>query len=409
MFRKLKIKFILTNIVSLTTVLLIIFFGIYLSMKGFLKFQADIILYSIANEEKLNSNFDSGLVRFFFIKINTSEEIVGYLMNINISNEDMKAFKEKVIERDVTHGKIANDKFKFKFLKIPKEYGHIIVFLDYSVEEKMYKPLIVISIYIVLLSIVLVFTTSLFLANRAIKPIKISWEKQTVFIADASHELRTPLAVVNSNLEIVMENENETIGSQKKWLDNIQNELDRMKKLIDDLLFLARADSEDEMPKEYFDLSKLLHKVFNNFILLCEKKGLKLRLDTKDNIIFYGNEFRIKQLLSILLDNSIKYTGSGGEIELKLKSDVSTVQLSVRDTGEGIPKEHIDKIFDRFHRVDKSRSRNHGGAGLGLAIAKCIVNEHKGTIKVISEVSKGTEFTISLPQKVSSKDFPYSS
>lgn len=372
-----------------------------MSVKAFLKLQADIILYTIANEEKLNSNFDSGFVRFFSIKIDTSGKIIGYLMNINISSEEMETLKEKVIEKGETRGKISNDKFKFKFLKIPKEYGYIIVFLDYTVEEKMYKPLIIISIYIVLLSIVLVFTVSFFLANRSIKPIKTSWEKQTAFIADASHELRTPLAVINSNLEIVMENENETVGSQMKWLGNIQSELERMKKLVDDLLFLARADAEDEMPKEYFDLSRLVHKIYDEFTPLCQKKSLEFLLDAKDNIVFYGNEFRIKQLITILLDNAIKFTGEGGKIILKLKVHANSIQLSVSDTGEGIAKEHIDKIFDRFYRVDKSRSRNHGGSGLGLAIAKCIVNEHKGTIDVFSEVSRGTEFTVSLPYKAS--------
>jgi len=111
MFKKLKIKFVMTNIVSITTILVIIFFGIYLSVKAFLKLQADIILYTIANEEKLNSNFDSGFVRFFSIKIDTSGKIIGYLMNINISSEEMETLKEKVIEKGETRGKISNDKF----------------------------------------------------------------------------------------------------------------------------------------------------------------------------------------------------------------------------------------------------------------------------------------------------------
>jgi len=99
------------------------------------------------------------------------------------------------------------------------------------------------------------------------------------------------------------------------------------------------------------------------------KESLEFLLDAKDNIVFYGNEFRIKQLITILLDNAIKFTGEGGKIILKLKVHANSIQLSVSDTGEGIAKEHIDKIFDRFYRVDKSRSRNHGGSGLGLAIA----------------------------------------
>ncbi len=399
MFRKLKVKFIMTSTITITIVLIMIFSGMYLSMKGFLKFQADMILYTIAKEESLNPNFDTALVRFFFVKLDTSGEIIEHLSDITISNEAMEELKEVALKRGESNGNIANSKYKFKFLKAPKEYGHIIVFLDYSIEEKMYKPLIVTSIFIGSLSIALVFIISLLLANKAIRPIKRSWEKQAVFIADASHELRTPLAVVNSNLEIVMENQNETVGSQIKWLGNVQYELERMKKLVDDLLFLARADAEDKMPKEHFDLSGLLYKNYDVFLPLAQKKELELFLDTKDNIIVYGNEFWIKQLVTILLDNAIKYTDRGGKIELKLEESANTFQLSVRDTGEGIDKEHIRKIFDRFYRVDKSRSRSNGGSGLGLAIAKCIVNDHKGAINVISELSKGTEFTVAFPKQ----------
>lgn len=399
MFRKLKIEFIMTNVVTLTIVLLIIFSGMYFSMNAFLKFQADMILNSIAREECLNSSYNTALVRFFFTKVDTSGKIIGYSSDINVPNEDVHALKEEVLKRGVAKGRIVNKEYKLKFLKFTKEYGYIIVFLDYSVEEMLTKPLVLIGAFFGLISLALAFFISLFLASKAVRPIKTSWEKQTVFIEDASHELRTPLAVVNSNLEIVMENENETVGSQSKWLGNIHSELERMKKLVDDLLFLARANAEGEMPKEYFDLSGLLNKVYDAFLPLAQKKGLKLLLYKKDIITAYGNEFRIKQLITILLDNAIKYTDNGGIIELKLEAGASTLQLSVRDTGEGIAKEHIDKIFDRFYRVDKSRSRSLGGSGLGLAIAKCIVNEHKGTINVVSEVSKGTEFTISLPIK----------
>lgn len=366
-------------------------------MKGFMKFEAYAILNSIANEESLDPNFNTALVRFFFIKVDASGKIIEHSSDIAISDEDMEEFKEAALKNGVDAGNVVNNRYKFNFLKVYKGYGSLIVFLDYSVEEEMLKPLLMASIFIGLLSVVLVFIVSFFLANKAIKPIKTSWEKQTVFIADVSHELRTPLTVANSNLEIVMENTDETIGSQSKWIGNVHDELERMKKLVDDLLFLARADAEGEMPKEYFDLSILLYKIYDSFTPLAQHKDLKFLLNNIDNIVVYGSEFRIKQLITILLDNAIKYTGSGGKIELKLESGGNTFQLSVKDTGEGIPKEHMSKIFDRFYRVDKSRSRNYGGSGLGLAIAKCIVNEHKGTINVASEVSKGTEFIISLP------------
>lgn len=397
MFRKLKIKFIMTNVVSLLVVLLIIFSGIYFSMKYFMTFQADMILNYIAKHEKLHSDFNPSLIRFFFVKMDTSGKTISFDSDISISKEEMESFKDSALKKNAASGNVMNKNYKFKFLKVSKEYGSILVFLDYSVEFEMAKPLLFFSIFICLITLTLVFIISIFLANRSIQPIKESWEKQTAFIADASHELRTPLAVVTSNLEIVLENENNTVGSNKKWFGNINSELERMKKLVDDLLFLARADAEDEVPKDYFDLSRLMNKIYDSFIPLAKKKNIDLTLDNKDNITAYGNEFRIKQLVTILLDNAIKFTESDGKIQLKLEPGLSMSQLTIKDTGEGIPKEHIDKIFDRFYRVDKSRSRNYGGSGLGLSIAKCIINEHKGSIKIVSEVGKGTEVVVSLP------------
>jgi len=141
-----------------------------------------------------------------------------------------------------------------------------------------------------------------------------------------------------------MENENETVGSQMKWLGNIQSELERMKKLVDDLLFLARADAEDEMPKEYFDLSRLVHKIYDEFTPLCQKKSLEFLLDAKDNIVFYGNEFRIKQLITILLDNAIKFTGEGGKIILKLKVHANSIHCLSAIQEKALPKNILTKF-----------------------------------------------------------------
>jgi len=396
MFRKLKIKFIMTNVVSLTIVILIFFSGIYVSMKYWMQFQADYLLNTIARDEKLSDNYDSSLVKFFFIKVDQSGKTLGIVSNNNISNNEVVTLKDFALKRKATTGSVADRSYKYKFLIVPKEYGSVLVFLDYSIEEKMINPLLFVSAFVSIITLGLIFVISIFLANRSIRPIKKSWERQAAFIADASHELRTPLAVVTSNLDVVLENENETIKSQEKWLGNIQSELERMKRLVDDLLFLARADAEDEVSKDYYDLSGLLVKIYDSFMPLAKNKGLNLTLNIKENVIVYGNESRIKQLITIMLDNAIKYTDCG-QVELKLKSSSSMYHLSIIDTGEGIPKEFINKVFDRFYRVDKSRSRAYGGSGLGLAIAKCIVDEHKGTINIISEVDKGTEVNVFLP------------
>lgn len=403
MFQKLKIRLIMINVISLTIVLLMIFSGIYLLMKQGMQKQAYMLMSTIAEEERVLPPFGAPDVRrvllgSFFIKMNGSGEIIAYSSELRIPREDVKELKEIVLNKGIPTGTIATSNYRLYFLKAPKKYGSIVVFLDNSGEENVFRWLIITSICVGLISLMLVFFISLFLANKAIKPVKTSWERQNTFVADASHELRTPLAVIISNLEIVMENENETVGSQNKWLVNIQSELERIKKLVSDLLFLARSDAKDEeMFKEAFDLSSLLYKINDIFMPLAQKKGLKLILHNKNDVTVFGNAFRIKQLITILLDNAIKYTNRGGQVELKLEVGVSSFQLSIRDTGEGIPKEHLNRIFDRFYRVDQSRSRSHGGSGLGLAIAKCIVDEHKGSIHVVSEVGKGTEFIAIFP------------
>lgn len=403
MFQKLKIKLIMINVISLTLVLSMIFFGMYFMMRQGVKKQSYMLMKAIAKEERMILPIDTPDVSrvpsgSFFIKVDASGEIIEYSPGLSISKEDVEELKEIVLKKGIADGNVENNNYRLKFLKVPKGYGFIVVFLDNGMEENIFKWFIIASVCIGLTSLMLVFVISFILASKAIKPVKTSWEKQNAFVADASHELRTPLAVVTSNLEIVMENESETVGSQSKWLVNVQSELERIKKLIDDLLFLARSDAEgEEMPKEPFDLSGLLYGIYDTFMPLAQKKGLALVLHNKNDVTVFGNEFRIKQLITILLDNAFKYTYSGGKIELKLEVAADTYQLSIKDSGEGIPKEHLNRIFDRFYRVDKSRSRSHGGSGLGLAIAKCIVNEHKGSINVVSEVGKGTEFRVVFP------------
>lgn len=402
MFQKLKIRLIMINVVLLSIVLLMIFSGMYFIMKQGMNQQTAMLMNSIAKEERILPPIDSLdasmiLSSSFFVKVTDTGKTIGYSPDLTVAKEDVEAVKNVVLNKGMKNGNVENTKYKLKFLKSQKSYGFIIVFLDNSFENRVFRWLIIASLSIGTLSLAFVFLISLYLANKALVPIKSSWEKQNAFIADASHELRTPLAVVNSNLEIVIENEEETVKSQSKWLGNVQNELLRMNKLVEDLLFLARTDTdEEEMSMAPFNISNSISQTYEAFRALADNKGLNFELFNKPDIVVTGNEGRIKQLLAIMLDNAIKHTSQGGTIELKLQSDESVYALTIKDSGEGIPKEYIDKIFERFYRVDKSRSRSQGGSGLGLAIAKCIVKEHDGSIDVVSEVGKGTEFRIVL-------------
>lgn len=402
-FQKLKIQLIMINVILLSIVLLMVFTGMYFVIKQGMNQQAVMTMNGIAKEERVKPPIGTPdanrvLSGSFFIKVSSAGDTMEYSKGLSISKEDAEDIKKLALESEVSNGNIENNKYKLRFLKVPKHYGFIIVFLDNSLEIGVARWFIIASLLIGALSLAFVCLISLYLANKALVPIKNSWEKQIAFIADASHELRTPLAVVNSNLEIIVENEDETVRSQKKWLCNVQSELGRMIKLVEDLLFLARADTnEEDLAMGECNLSNLLSQVYEAFKPLTHKKGVKLILNNTEEVIVKGNQWRIKQLITIMLDNAMKHVDEGGWVELVLKTRESKIEITIRDNGEGIAKDELIKIFERFYRVDKSRSRKQGGAGLGLSIAKCIVNEHKGNIHVFSELGIGTEFLIVFP------------
>lgn len=248
--------------------------------------------------------------------------------------------------------------------------------------------------------LIFVFGVSVLLAQIAIKPIQEAWQRQLDFTADASHELRTPLAVMQTNLEIVLDNTEETVESQMMWLDNVMNENKRMATLVDDLLTLSRSDTNEQMLNlETFDLAQTIEETLEPYYPIGEKQDVEIIFNNnlENTLNFYGDSKRIKQLIIILIDNALKYMNRSGKITVEVEIKGKQIELQVKDTGEGIDKEELKKVFNRFYRVDKASSRKKGGSGLGLAIAKWIVESHKGTIEVKSEIDKGTDFKIKLP------------
>ena len=173
-----------------------------------------------------------------------------------------------------------------------------------------------------------------------------------------------------------------------------------MAKLVEDLLLIASSDSqESSIFKAVFNMSYAVRQSILPFEPLAQSKAIIIKLEIQPEVEYLGDEGRIKQLITILIDNAIKYTPEGGSITLKLSTSESNIEICVSDTGEGIPKEHVDRIFERFYRVEKSRSRNFGGSGLGLSIAQCIAREHGGNISVKSSFGEGSRFRVILPLK----------
>ncbi|MCZ8523429.1 MULTISPECIES: sensor histidine kinase [Paenibacillus] len=241
------------------------------------------------------------------------------------------------------------------------------------------------------------------MSKRAMIPIQASYTKQREFVADASHELRTPLSVMLSSIDALeMEQTAETDPFVRKLLTGMKEEVKRMSGLVGDLLTLARSDMpEYRLQREVFDLEPYARSTADSMQSLAAAKGIRLMASLPGPLPVYGDAERLKQLLYILLDNAVQYTGEGGEIRLILREEGSgearKAVIEVQDTGLGIAVEEQQRIFDRFYRADKARNRRHGGHGLGLAIAKWIVDAHRGTLGVDSAPGRGSVFTVRLP------------
>jgi signal transduction histidine kinase len=231
--------------------------------------------------------------------------------------------------------------------------------------------------------------------NDTLERLERLFRAQQRLLADVSHELRTPLTAVRGNLDL-MRRMGET---DPESLAVVQEEVDRMTRLVGDLLLLARADAGGlPLARQPVELDNLFFEVYRQVDLL--QKSVDIIVAEVDQVCVLGDADRLKQLFINLVDNAIKYTPSGGEVSLRLSKSDGWAQVEISDTGIGIPPEDLPYIFDRFYRVDKARSRSQGGSGLGLSIAKWIAQAHGGDIRVSSELGKGTAFTVTLPVHV---------
>ena len=276
-----------------------------------------------------------------------------------------------------------------------------IAFLDATSDIAAMAELVVSSLLVGLFALLAFFFVSLLLANLALKPVEAAWNRQKQFVADASHELKTPLTVILANQKILLAHPEKTVAEQSQWIENTQSEGDRMKSLVEDLLFLAKTD--DGVSKETLsdvNLSDVAQGSMLSFASLAFESGIMLNDSIQPGIILTGSEPKLRRLCGVLLDNALKYVNRNGTVDIELNAENGFAQLRVHNTGTPIPEEELPHLFERFYRVDRARSA--GGYGLGLSIAQSIVEAHGGRITVSSSNAAGTTFTAILPLRVAS-------
>lgn len=241
------------------------------------------------------------------------------------------------------------------------------------------------------------YLMSRYLAEKAVEPIEKAWTQQKAFIADASHELRTPLTVIRTNLDVVLCSPEETVEEQKEWLTNIREETDAMKELVESLFFLAQADAHQQrLECDAFDCRDMIASAVRAYTPMAEEKGITLTADLGGENVICGDDGKLRRVLRVLVENAIRHTDAGGSITVRLTDEGKISRLTVADTGEGIAPNALGHLFERFYQADSSRRK--GGAGLGLAIAKWIVEAHGGTISAESVPGQGATFIVRLPK-----------
>ena len=304
------------------------------------------------------------------------------------ASDDLAQMAKDIIK----DGKSTGTKDNLTFLKTDKNGYVLVVFMDNTVVNESAMTLFRYTLIFGGVALVVFFFLSRFLAKKIVAPLEESYQKQRQFISDAGHELKTPVSVVSANAELL----SRELGDNQ-WLQNIQYENERMGLLVGQLLDLART--ENVTPQmECIDFSRLVAGETLPFESVAFEKGLVLNSNITNGITVEGNSTQLKQLTSILLDNAIRHSKPAGEVRLTLTKDHGITELSVINKGDEIPAEHRDRIFERFYRVDTARNGEDKHYGLGLAIAKAIVDAHHGHIEV-NCYNGLVEFHVRMPMK----------
>lgn len=306
----------------------------------------------------------------------------------------------KIINHSGDNSTVRVDDSYFRYVKHQQEPNTIqIVVLDSTDDVRTLRSMRDMLLIIAAGSLVLILFVSKFITDRSIRPIEQMHVRQMEFFADVSHELKTPLTIAITNLAVVESHKEQTVESQEKWLGFLKEQLNRLSNLVNEMIYLesiALRDSSYE--REKIDFSALLTRYIKSIAVMIEDRKLNLDLSIEPDVYFNAEREALTRLVSVLVENAIKYTPEGGTIDVVLSQSAKKILLSIKNSGEGIDSAHIPRLFDRFYRVQKCRSTHEGGKGLGLAIAKSVVERYNGTINVRSELGQHTIFTVILPR-----------
>lgn len=343
------------------------------------------------NKILMETPFDS---RYFTIHLGSDGTITSVNVDhvASISEDSAKTMAEEVLSRNQENGYYDG----FRFQKAEKGSGEIYyVFLDCSREFSTFYSFLRASLIVSAIGAISYLVLVLLFSKLVFRPVAESYEKQKRFITDASHEIKTPLAIIDANTEVI-----EMEAGESEWTKSIRHQIQRLTSLTEKLVFLSRMDEENtRLEMREFVLSEMIDETLDSYEAVAISKGKTLERIIAPDARFFGDETNLRQMLSLLLDNAMKYSDEMGTIRVKLERSSRgkyRFKLSVYNTVESIDIGNHDQLFERFYREDASRSTKTGGHGIGLSVVKAIVEAHRGKITAESKDGKSLQFTILL-------------
>ena len=281
----------------------------------------------------------------------------------------------------------------YRYLRSDEECDTVIIFLDCRSRVSSFRSFLIYSVVVSLAGMVAVAVLVLLLSKMVMKPVQESYEKQKSFITDAGHEIKTPLTIIDADATILeME-----CGDDNEWIQDIRAQTKRLTALTKDLIYLSRMEEEKPQVQNIdFPLSDVITEAAQPFRSLAKVQEKTFTVDVEPMLNLCGDEKAITQLVSILLDNALKYSDEHGTISLKAHARGKNICIEVFNTAESVDTSELGRLFDRFYRADKSRNSETGGYGIGLSIAKAVVEAHKGRISASSADGKSLLITVIL-------------
>ena len=398
MIKKLRRKFVAVCMALVTLVLAAVFLSVYFAVEQNIEAVSRQVLHRVIQEETysvggssrpdtgINIGGDRVLLPYFTVSIwHTGNSYSAYVTGGTYANledtEELTTILQECLEQGKQEGTISG--YHLRYLRQDNGLYEKLAFVDMSMEQAILYKMMRSYLAIALVAVLLLLGVSILLAWWTTRPVEKAWKQQHQFLSDASHELKTPLTVILSNAELL-----EAASLEERparWADNIHSEAQQMKSLVEEMLTLARADN---MVRTAVLTEVSLSDVAADCALAFEpvafEAGKPLDYQITEDVTVLGDRDKLRQLVSVLLDNAIKYGADGGTITLSLQKTDRQARLTVSNPGDPIPPEQLGRLFERFYRADVSRGEK-SGFGLGLPIARTIAEEHKGTLRAESD------------------------